>query len=338
MSQAVRWAFVGASTIAREFMVRAVAEQPDGVLRGIFSSSAERAQAYAEEYGFATSYASLEECLADDAVDAVYISTTNELHASQAIAAARAGKQVLCEKPLATSIEDAEAIGCACKEAGVVLGVNHHLPNAATHRVVRGLIERGELGELRAVRVFHARWLPPDLQTWRTNDVGAGAGVILDVTVHDAALLRFLLAEPIATVIAESSRQGLGARGIEDAVMGVMVSASGVPIGFHDAWTVAHAGTGLEVHGSEASVFARESMTSQPLGEVVLRRGDQVSHVELPDREDLYVRAVRRFHETVRGEATPVVSGAGGIEALRVALATAEAARTGQRVTVADVR
>jgi 1,5-anhydro-D-fructose reductase (1,5-anhydro-D-mannitol-forming) len=120
--------------------------------------------------------------------------------------------------------------------------------------------------------------------------------------------------------------------------MGVMVSNTGLPIGFHDAWTVAHAGTGLEIHGSEASVFARESMTSQPLGEVLLRRGDEVSRLALPDREDLYVRAVRRFHEAVRDEGSVAVSGEEGIEALRVALAVAEAARSGRRVAVSAIR
>ncbi|MFZ2052037.1 MAG: Gfo/Idh/MocA family oxidoreductase [Solirubrobacteraceae bacterium] len=337
MSDRIRWGFIGASTIAREFMVNAVAQQPDGVLQAIFSTSAQRRQSFVEEYGFCSAYATLEELLADEAIDAVYISTTNDLHAAQAIAAATASKHVLCEKPLATNIADAEAIGQACREAGVVLAVNHHLPNAATHRAMRGLIERGELGQLRAVRVFHARWLSVDLQTWRTGDASAGAGVILDVTVHDAALLRFLMGEPIESVIAESFQQGLGADGIEDAVMGVMVSASGVPIGFHDAWTVAHAGTGLEIHGSEASAFARESMTSQPVGEVVLRRGDRISEVELEDREDLYVRAVRRFHQAVREQGTLAVSGEDGIEALRVALATAEAARTGRRVAVESI-
>ncbi|MGA8355210.1 MAG: Gfo/Idh/MocA family oxidoreductase [Solirubrobacteraceae bacterium] len=334
MTEPICWGFIGASTIAREFMVNAVAQQPDGVLQAIFSTSAQRRQGFVEDHGFCSSYATLDELLADETIDAVYISTTNDLHAAQAIAAAAAGKHVLCDKPIATSIADAEAIGNACRQAGVVLAVNHHLPNAATHRVVRGLIERGELGELRAARVFHARWLPADLQTWRTGDASAGAGVILDVTVHDAALLRFLLGEPIVSVIAESCRQGLGSDGIEDVVMGVMVSASGLPVSFHDAWTVAHAGTGLEIHGSEASVFARESMTSEPEGEVVMRRGDCLAEIELPDREDLYVRSVRRFHEAMRGEGTPAVSGDEGIEALRVALAVAEAARSGRRVAV----
>ncbi len=336
MTAPIRWGFVGASTIAREYMVRAVAEQPDGVLHSIFSSSPERGAAFAAEHGFARSAATLADLLADDAVDAVYVSTTNELHAPQTIEAARAGKHVLCDKPLATTLADAEAMGAACRAAGVVFATNHHLPNAATHRVVRGLIERGELGELRAVRVFHARWLPPSLQTWRTGTPSAGAGVILDVTVHDAALVRFLLGEPIVGVVAEAYRQGLGAEGIEDAVMGVMTSASGVPVSFHDAWTVAHAGTGLEVHGSEASVFARESMTSDPIGEVVLRRGEATTALELPDREDLYVCAVRRFHAAVRGEGRPAVSGEDGIEALRVALAVAQAARTGRRAAVSD--
>jgi 1,5-anhydro-D-fructose reductase (1,5-anhydro-D-mannitol-forming) len=334
MTDQIRWGFIGASTIAREYMVRAVAAQPDGVLHGVFSSSPARGAAFAAEHGFARSWDTLEACLADDEVDAVYVSTTNELHAPQTIAAARAGKHVLCDKPLATAIADAEAMGRACRAAGVVFATNHHLPNAATHRVVRGLIERGALGELRAVRVFHARWLPPSLQTWRTGTPSAGAGVILDVTVHDAALVRFLLGEPIAHVFAESYRQGLGGEGIEDAVMGVMTSASGVPIGFHDAWTVAHAGTGLEVHGSEASAFARESMTSDPVGDVIVRRGDDLAPVALPDREDLYVRAVRRFHDAVRGEGSVAVSGEDGIEALRVALAVLESARSGRRTPV----
>jgi 1,5-anhydro-D-fructose reductase (1,5-anhydro-D-mannitol-forming) len=334
MTDHIRWGFVGASTIAREFMVRAVRAQPDGVLQAIFSSSPQRGAAFAAEHGFACSCGSLEELLADPEVDAVYISTTNELHAPQVIAAARAGKHVLCDKPLATTLADAEAMERACREAGVVFATNHHLPNAATHRVVRGLIERGELGELRAVRVFHARWLPPNLQTWRTGSTSAGGGVILDVTVHDAALVRFLLDEPIVQVMAEAYRQGLAAEGIEDAVLGVMTSASGVPILFHDAWTVAHAGTGLEVHGSKASAFAREAMTSEPIGEVELRRGDEVTRLELPDREDLYVRAVRAFHAAVRGEGAPVVSGRDGVASLRVALAVAESARSGRRVTV----
>ncbi|WP_163202505.1 Gfo/Idh/MocA family protein, partial [Citrobacter koseri] len=73
----------------------------------------------------------------DQDVDAVYISTTNELHRGQVLAAAAAGKHVLCEKPLAMSLADARAMVDACRATGVVLGTNHHLRNAASHTAMR---------------------------------------------------------------------------------------------------------------------------------------------------------------------------------------------------------
>lgn len=337
MTATTRWALIGASTIAREFMISAIRAQPEGEIVGVYSSQPERGAVFAAEHHIPCAYASLEACLTDPTVDAVYVSTTNELHAPQTIAAARAGKHVLCDKPLATTLAEAQAMVEACERAGVMLATNHHLPNAATHRTIRRLIERRIVGEIRAVRVSHARWLPLDLQTWRTAQPTKGAGVILDVTVHDAALMAYLLGDSIESVIAASYRQGLGGDAVEDTVLGVMTTSSGVPVSFHDAWTVPHAGTGLEVHGSTASIIAREVMTSQPTGTVDIRREDTVEPVEIPDREDLYERAVRLFHCAIRGEGEVAVSGRDGLTALQVALATLESARTGRSVQVESI-
>jgi 1,5-anhydro-D-fructose reductase (1,5-anhydro-D-mannitol-forming) len=337
MSDPTRWALIGASTIAREFMLNAIRTQPDGEIIGIYSASSERGGRFAAEHQIPRAYATLDECLGDSRVDAVYISTTNERHAPQAIAAARAGKHVLCDKPLATTLADAQAMVDACECAGVVFATNHHLPNASTHRTIRRLISEGAVGELRAVRIFHARALPPDLQTWRTGRSAAGAGVILDVTVHDAALVAFLLGQRIDSVSAVSYRQGLGANGIEDAALGVMTTEDQTPVSFHDAWTVPHAGTGLEVHGSAASLIGRDVMTSLPVGTVEIRHKDTVEPVDLLDREDLYVRAVRLFHAAIRGKQEVAVSGREGLAALQVALATLESARSGRSVAVRSI-
>src|SRR5207244_5993197 len=122
----------------------------------VVSSSAERARSFAEDLAVPRWYDTLASPLADPEIDAVYVSTTNELHGQVTIAAARAGKHVLCEKPLATTLDDAHAMATACREAGVVLATNHHLRNAPTHRAIRVLIEEGAVGEVLAVRVFHA--------------------------------------------------------------------------------------------------------------------------------------------------------------------------------------
>jgi 1,5-anhydro-D-fructose reductase (1,5-anhydro-D-mannitol-forming) len=337
MREKTGWALIGASTIAHEFMINAIRSQPDAEITGIYSASPERGARFAAEHEIPHAYRSLEDALSDPRVDAVYISTTNEKHAPQTIAAARAGKHVLCDKPLATTFADAVAMIAECEAAGVVLATNHHLPNAATHRTIRRLLDEDTVGALRAVRLFNARWLPPDLQTWRTSRPDAGAGVILDVTVHDAALLAFLLGEPVVRVSAVSYRQGLGADGVEDCVLGVMTSERGTPASFHDAWTVPHGGTGLEVHGSEASIIARGVMTSLPVGSVHIRRQDTIVRVSVPDREDLYVRAVRLFQGAMRGEHAVAVSGRDGMAALSVALAALESARTGHSVDVASI-
>ena len=101
------WGLIGASTIARQFMVEAIRAQEGHDVVAVMSSSAERAKAFAAENKIASAHDSLDALLANPAVQAVYISTTNELHLPQVLAAAKAGKHVLCEKPLALSVDDA---------------------------------------------------------------------------------------------------------------------------------------------------------------------------------------------------------------------------------------
>src|SRR5215212_3577043 len=107
----VRWGLIGASTIGREWMVSAIGAQPDSTVAGVASSSPERARRYADELGIPKSYASVADLLAESDIEAVYISTTNEWHEPQALTAIAAGKHVLCEKPLALSLDGAQN-GC----------------------------------------------------------------------------------------------------------------------------------------------------------------------------------------------------------------------------------
>jgi 1,5-anhydro-D-fructose reductase (1,5-anhydro-D-mannitol-forming) len=325
---------IGASTIGREWMVPAINAQPDSMVAGVASSSPERAGRYADELGIPKAYSSVADLLADPAIDAVYISTTNEWHEPQALAAVAAGKHVLCEKPLAMSLDGARRMVAAAATAGVVLATNHHLRNAATHRTMRGLIESGAIGRPQAARVFHAVFLPPHLQGWRIDRPEAGGGVVLDITVHDADTLRFVLGDEVAEVTAMTASHGMGRAGLEDAVMGVMRFRDGVIAQFHDAFTAPHAYTGFEVHGTEGSLYGRDVMTQRPIGTVAIRR--EGSEAEVPvDHENLYERSVRCFNAAIRGEGKPAATGADGVRSLAVALAVRESARTGRTVQIA---
>ncbi len=328
----VRWGLVGASTIAREWVINAI-RGAGGDVVNVMSSNAERGAAFAKENGIGRSTDNLTSLLSDSDVDAVYISTTNELHRDQAIAAANAGKHVLCEKPLAMSVEDAKAMMAAADQAGVVLATNHHLRNASTHAAMREAIASGQIGRPLAARVFHAVYLPPHLQGWRLERPDAGGGVILDITVHDTDTLRFILASNPVEVTAFAQEGGMGKAGIEDGVMGVMRFENGVIAQFHDAFTAKYAETGLEIHGTEGSLIARNVMTQRPVGTVTLKNASGERVLPTTDK-NLYQTALEAFHRAVAGNGQPAATAEDGIWSLATGLAVVESAATGKAVKI----
>jgi 1,5-anhydro-D-fructose reductase (1,5-anhydro-D-mannitol-forming) len=327
-----KWGLIGASTIAHEWVIDAI-RATGGELVSVMSTSAERGRKYADDHGIARSTTNLDELLADSDVEAVYISTTNELHVSQAIAAAKAGKHILCEKPLAMNLADAHAMVKAARDGRVVMATNHHLRNAASHRAMRDAIASGKIGKPLAARVFHAVYLPPHLQGWRLERPDAGGGVILDITVHDTDTLRFVLGDDPVEAIAFSQSGGMGQQGLEDAVMGVLRFRNGVIAQFHDGFTTKYAETGFEVHGTEGSLIARNVMTQRPIGSVVLRNAD--GQTELPlDSRNLYELALEQFDAAIAGRGKASATGEDGIWSLATGLAVVEAAKTGGKVAI----
>jgi 1,5-anhydro-D-fructose reductase (1,5-anhydro-D-mannitol-forming) len=329
----IGWGLIGASTIARQHMVEAIRAQPGHEVVAVMSSQLARAQAFAAEQRIAAACDTLDALLGDPAVGVVYISTTNELHAEQTIAAARAGKHVLCEKPLALTLDGAVSMVRICREAGVVLATNHHLRNAATHRKIRELIRAGAIGRPLFARVFHAVYLPPNLQGWRLDKPQAGGGVILDITVHDVDTLCFLLdADPVEAV-GMSQSASLAKQGLEDGAMSVLRFDNGVLAQLHDAFTVKYAGHGIEIHGETGSIVGRNVMSQRAIGEVLLRNeaGETMVAVQ---HEALYARGVAAFCAAIEGRGEPAASGVDGVRSLAAALAVVEACRTGARVRI----
>jgi 1,5-anhydro-D-fructose reductase (1,5-anhydro-D-mannitol-forming) len=328
----MRWGLIGASTIAAEHMIRAIRAQAGGEIAWVVSGAADQARDYAARHAIPAASTDLAASLADPSVEAVYLSSTNEKHRAQTLAALAAGKHVLCEKPLAMTVAEAAEMARAAEGAGRVLGTNHHLRNAATHLAMRDLIAGGRIGRVLSVRVHHAVALPPHLQGWRIDDPAAGGGVIPDITVHDADTVRHLLGEDPAEVVAQATESGLG-RGVEDSVMSVWAMPSGAQVFAHESFTHRFAGTGVEVHGTEGSILARGVMTQAPVGEVELvTEGGREAVAVAP--HDLYERGVRLFEAAAAGRGRPAADGWDGVRSLAVALAVREAARTRRRVAV----
>ena len=327
----MHWALIGASTIAAEHMIGALRGAGQD-LAAVVSTTPARAQDFADRHNIPVASAQLDAVMAAPRIEAVYISSTNEKHLGQALAAIAAGKHVLCEKPLALTLAEAAEMVRAARQAGRVLATNHHLRCAGSHRAIRDLIAGGRIGRVLSLRLFHAVHLPPHLQGWRIDNPAAGGGVIPDITVHDADVARFLLDETPVSVVAEMVASGLG-QGVEDSAMSVWTMPSGIQVQSHESFTHPFAGSGLEVHGDKGSIFARGVMTQQPVGAVELVTAAGREAVPF-SAHNLYARGVAEVLSAVAGQCAPAATGEDGVASLAVALAVREAARTGQRQLV----
>lgn len=329
----IGFGLIGASDIAKNKMLAAIRQQADCEVVSVYSSNFERGLQYAAETKIPHAAHSLDDLLANPAVHAVYISTTNELHCAQTLAAAKAGKHVLCEKPLAMSLTEAQQMLAACQQAGVVLATNHHLRNSNAHQTLRHLVADGAIGQPIAARVFHAVYLRESLQGWRLDKPEAGGGVVLDIVVHDIDSLRFVLQAEPTEVVSLSQHFGMSKAQVEDGSMAVFRFDNGVIAQVHTAFTVPYAGNGFEVHGTQGSLMAKNVMHPAAQPEVILRTAQGEQTIELTTN-DVYSTSVKRFLAAMQGQDAPAASGKDGLKSLASALACLESARTGNKVAI----
>ncbi len=328
----MNWVFVGASTIASQYMLDAVRQQASNDVTWVVSNSPDRVQTWAKEHGIPNATTDLNAALSDDGVKAVYISSTNEKHHGQAMAAIAAGKHVLCEKPLGMTQAEAVEMVRAAEAAGVTFGTNHHLRCSGSHRAIRDLIADGRVGDVLSLRIHHAVHLPGNLQGWRINSAGAGGGVIPDIVVHDADVTRFLLNEDPISVVAQMASSGMG-QGVEDSCMSVWTMPSGAMVTTHESFTHPFAGSGLQVHGTKGSIFADGVMTQRPVGAIKLVTEAGSEEIPFSDHS-LYVQGVSEFVSAAAGQGRPAADGPDGVKSLSIALSVREAAASGERINI----
>jgi predicted dehydrogenase len=193
----LRWGVLSTANIAREKWIPGVRRSPEqrGEVVAIASRDPRLAEAVAAELGIGRAHGSYEALLADPDVDAVYIPLPNHRHLEWTIAAARAGKHVLCEKPLALTSAEAERMVDACEEAGVILMEAFMYRLHPSWLAVRQLLASGRIGRLQAVQSWFSYY--NDDPTNIRNIAEAGGGALMDVGCYSVNLSRMLFgAEP----------------------------------------------------------------------------------------------------------------------------------------------
>lgn len=200
---------IGCGKIAQYRHILEYAANPNVQLVGYYDINQQRAAEVAKKYG-GKAYESLEALLAAD-LDAVSVCTPNYLHAPQTIAALKSGKHVLCEKPMAGSIQDCEDMLKAAREAGRFLMLGHNQRLAKAHVKAKELIESGMIGDIVTFRTtfFHGgpdNWsMDPGPSTWFFDKRRAVMGVMADLGIHKTDLIHYLTGQTIVETMAQLS-------------------------------------------------------------------------------------------------------------------------------------
>jgi predicted dehydrogenase len=188
----VNWAVAGIGDIAQRRVIPAILAERRSSLYGLVT----RTPGKAEAYPAACVWSSVEEALEDDAVDAVYIALPVAMHADAAIAALRAGRHVLCEKPMAINEAEAERMVTEARMAGRLLGVSYYRRLYPKLIRAKQLIAEGAIGQPVLAEANSHSWLPEEGRGWLRDPALAGGGPLYDIGSHRIDAMNFLFGQP----------------------------------------------------------------------------------------------------------------------------------------------
>jgi len=301
----VGWGIVGYGWVARDYMAPAIREAGHRLVAVCDPSPESRAAAAGQG---ARGHADLDAFLADPEVEAVYIATPNHLHRGAVEALARAGKAVLCEKPMAAVLADAEAMVRAVEAGGIFYGTAFDQRHHPAHRRMRERIAAGDLGTVTAVRIVYACWLGREWSAagqpnWRIDAGQAGGGALIDLAPHGLDLVDFLLGEPIAD-IAALTQSRVQDYAVDDGALLIGRTGSGVLASLNVAYNCPDAlpRRRLEVLGTKGLFVAENTMGQTPGGSLTFHDGatGRTEPVAFDGQASPFTEQVRAFGSALR--------------------------------------
>jgi 1,5-anhydro-D-fructose reductase (1,5-anhydro-D-mannitol-forming) len=324
----VRWGLVGLGSVVEDQIAPALLKTAGAELAACAGSTMEKSRAFAERFGAKRAYASYEQLVVDGDIDAVYIATPNGLHHPVALAAARAGKHVLCEKPLALSVAHAREIVDTFAKARLVLRVAFQIRFEEILTHVRDAINSGGLGDLRLITFertapFGAR------ANWRQDP--AQGGILFDVAIHLLDLAQWLTGLEFREVCAHSNpdrRDGMPDTTI--AILGKLGANCHVSIRASNELPFAQ--NDLVIEGT------RGILTTSALrwvDEYVLRIRNEsgITEMRLPP-SPMYQREFEAFERELKGERSALPTGEQGLRIVELASAVLESIRSRRSIGV----
>ncbi len=337
---------IGAGGIARLAHIPNYLKNPRVKLVAVADIDVAKARQAAEDFGIPNVYDNFEDLLANPEVEAVSVTTPPSAHAGPVIAAARAGKHVLCEKPIATKLEEADAMVDAAEKAGVKFAMGYQHRFGTELPLVKRLLDEGTVGRLMAmtqVGVGPSSHRVP----WFLQKRFAGGGVLMDWGIYTAHTILWLMG-PVATVYGTSAifrpevqvgNELLTGVDVEDTIMATMRFENGAMGSWYAAWAVVAGHHSMTIDGSQGSIMThRESpgvnVFSKTFNEPDHLRGWRHLPTVEPPLLEIHYRKLAHLVDAALDSQPLRLTGADGRDALELVLAVYRSAEIGAPVTL----
>lgn len=306
---------IGCGDISRKRVAPALRDMPDADFVAVSRAQAALAATFAAEFGARKSYAQWTELIRDPEVDAVYIATPVHLHCEQTIAAAEAGKHVLCEKPMALSASDCDRMIAACRANDVKLGIAYYRHFYPVIARFRGILASKELGvpvlaQINAFERFNPS--PGQPRYWFVNRAQAGGGPMMDFGCHRIEVLLDLLGPIVET------RSDVGSilfnREVEDTAIAVFRFANQARAVLSVTHAALESQDTLDLYCSEGSIH----VPVLNRGELRIRTAEGERIESHPPHTNIHQPLLADFTRALLDRRAPVVDGAIGREVARI--------------------
>jgi xylose dehydrogenase (NAD/NADP) len=292
MSRTIRWGIISTAQINRRIAPGIIAS-PNTELVGVASRQQSRAEHAAQALGAKQAFGSYAALLASEAIDAVYISLPNSLHAEWIIRAAEAGKHVLCEKPLTATVKEADQAARACEKAGVLLMEAFMYRHHPQHRVVQDYLRQGRIGEVTLMTAQFSFYLSPS-ENIRWQGALAG-GALMDIGCYCINAARYLFqAEPVAARAFETRDVS---RDVDSATLAVL-EFSGRRYASFACSMLLQRMQRYEVTGTEGAITVPTAFVPTDAPQVLLRTPESVETRTVP-QVDQYQRQLEHFTKSI---------------------------------------
>jgi predicted dehydrogenase len=265
----VKWGVIGCGGIADRRTLPGMMDAENAELVAVMDSNPDAAKRVCEKYGAKYAFSTVEELLAIDEIEAVYIASPVFCHKEQCEKVAKAKKHILLEKPMGLTIAESEEIVACCDAEGVKLGVAFMMRFHSYHQKMKEVIAQGTIGEIVSARAQFTCWYPEMENCWRQNKALSGGGAMLDMGIHAIDLIRYITNLDVAEVSGFAGNQ-IFKYNVDDAGVGVYKMTNGALCVVEAAFNIPDdvSVSKLEFYGTKGCMIAKGTLSQVEDGDV----------------------------------------------------------------------